>query len=61
MSALFPHSVFTADRSVFQQDLLREDEAIIQETALINHPRANGAFWNILHHLEREVLGFKQD
>lgn len=60
VSALFPHSGFAADRSVFQQDLLRENEAIIQETALINHPWANGAFWNILH-LEREVSGFKQD
>lgn len=47
--------------------MLRGEEAVIQETALTDHPRVSRAFWNILfmfplgNHLEREALGFKQD
>lgn len=42
-------------------------EAVIQETALTDHPQVSRGFWKVLcmfplrSHLEREALGFKQD
>lgn len=66
VSALFPTFRVYSWQEFVSHDLLMEEEAVMQETALANHPWASRTFWNIRvffplrSHLEREGLGLEQ-